>query len=48
MRLRTIEGQPGTLQIYVTSQVLIQYKIFNHLISGYSTISATAYITILI
>lgn len=25
MRLRSIEGQPGTLQIYVTSQVLRTY-----------------------
>lgn len=25
MRLRTIEGQPGTLQIYVTSQVCHQF-----------------------
>lgn len=25
MRLRSIEGQPGTLQIYVTSQVFCMY-----------------------
>jgi len=28
MRLRSIEGQPGTLQIYVTSQVFILHVVF--------------------